>query len=86
MDSKLLRKVRKHPKHEIKASDQRIIDLETRTKGDIERIMETNDFSRNSESWKDYERAKKILFDDRFPISSEIHDQQTKWIIDYLNI
>lgn len=59
--------------------------IEGRSKEEIWAILEKAGIQRGSQDWRDYVRAKRLIFK-RLWINSKIYDRQIRWICDFLNL
>ena len=60
--------------------------IEKRSKGEIINLLQAYNLGKNiEEKWKDYSKAKKIIFGGQF-IDCDIYNKQISWICDYLRI
>jgi hypothetical protein len=62
-----------------------IAEIETRTKDEIYELLHSEGIQKNSESWRDYARAKKLVFRGHW-IDEATHEKQTDWIVEYLGL
>ena len=59
--------------------------IEVRNQEEIETILGEAGIQRGSRKWRDYSKAKKLIFKGLW-IDSEIYDKQIIWITEYLNL
>jgi hypothetical protein len=55
------------------------------TRKGVETMLKAKKIERNSESWSEYEQAKKIIFRGQF-INPDDAARVTTWIMDYVNV
>lgn len=59
--------------------------IEIRSKWDVFKILDNAGIHEGSQSWRDYSKAKRLLFGGLW-IDCDIYDRQISWILQYLNL